>query len=104
MADRCRQVPCLLALHEPDNPEWMVSWAYATRRADCIDAARLILLTAVEAQPNVAIYHYNLACYECQLGDVEVAKARLKHAINLEARYRLMAQEDDDLKAVWDSL
>jgi hypothetical protein len=24
--------------------------------------------------PDEPILHYNLACYECQLGDVEVAK------------------------------
>ena len=59
-----------------------MSWAYATRRAVSIDAARLLLLEAVERMPNAAILHYNLACYECQLGDLEVAKARLRHAIS----------------------
>ena len=48
--------------------------------------------------------HYNLACYECQLGEVEVAKARLRHAFKLEPRMRLMALDDEDLQAVWDSL
>lgn len=38
--------------------------------------------------------HYNLACYESQLGDVEDAKARLQHALNLECRMRLMALDD----------
>ena len=81
-----------------------VAWAYATRRADCIDAARLILLEAVERIPNAAILHYNLSCYECLLGDLEVAKARLQHAFTLEPRYRLKALEDEDLQPVWDSL
>lgn len=89
-----------LALRDPDNFHWSISWAYATRRADCIDAARLILLEAVERIPNAAILHYNLARYECQLGDVEVAKARLRHAFNLEPRYRLRALEDEDLEAL----
>jgi hypothetical protein len=34
--------------------------------------------------PKEPILHYNLACYECQLGELEVAKARLAHAFNLE--------------------
>ena len=93
-----------LALRDPDNVQWTVLWAYATRRADSINAARLILLEAVERIPGAAIFHYNLACYECQLGDVEVAKARLKHALKLEPRYRLMALEDEDLEGVWASL
>ena len=75
---------------------------YATRRADSINAARLILLEAVERIPKAAIFHYNLACYECQLGDVEVAKIRLEHALKLEPRYRLKALEDEDLEGVWD--
>jgi hypothetical protein len=35
---------------------------------------------------------------------VEVAKARLKHAIKLKPRYRQMALEDEDLEAVWVAL
>lgn len=93
-----------LVLDEPDNVQWMVSWACATRRADSIDAARLILLNAVEQQPNAAVLHYNLACYECLLGDVEVAKARLQHAFKLDPSMRLRALEDEDLEAVWGGL
>jgi len=26
-----------LALHDPDEPQWMILWAFATRRADSID-------------------------------------------------------------------
>ena len=51
-----------LAQYDPDKAEWTADWAYATRRADCIEAARLILLEAVERLPNEAVFHYNLAC------------------------------------------
>jgi hypothetical protein len=44
-----------LAVVEPENVQWTVSWAYATRRAESIEAARVILLNAVEALPNAAI-------------------------------------------------
>jgi hypothetical protein len=30
----------VLAQREPDNVPWIVSWAYATRRSDCLEAAR----------------------------------------------------------------
>jgi hypothetical protein len=63
---------------------------------------RLILLEAVERLPSAAIQHYNLACYECLLGDLEVAKGRLTYAIKLEPRYREKALDDEDLKEVWD--
>lgn len=92
-----------LALFDPDNVQWTVSWAYATRRADSIDSARLILLNAVERLPAVAIFHYNLACYECRLGNLDDAHARLRRAFQLEPRYRLKALDEEDLEAVWSS-
>jgi len=58
----------------------------------------------VERQPDAAIFHYNLACYDCRLGEVEVAKARLRYAIKLEGRFRVLALNDEDLKPIWDSL
>ena len=93
-----------LALVEPEKAEWQILWASATRRTDCLEAARLILLTAVESHPQSAVMHYNLACYECQLGDVEVAKGRLRHAFKLDANLRLRALDDEDLKPLWDSI
>ena len=53
-----------LALDAPDKPDWTVAWAFATRRADSLDAARLILVNAVERLPGVAVFAFNLACYE----------------------------------------
>ena len=93
-----------LAAHDPDNAQWLISLAYATRRAESIEAARSILLEAVERLPDEPILHYNLACYECVMGEVEVAKARLKHVFKMSPRVRLMALEDENLRGVWDSL
>ena len=53
---------------DPDEVQWWISWAYATRRAENIEAAKTILLDAVKNHPKAALVHYNLACYECQLG------------------------------------
>ena len=81
-----------------------VAWAYATRRADSIEAAELILLAAVERRRDVAVFHYNLASYECQLGDLEAAKERLQTALRLDSNYRSVALEDEDLRPLWESL
>ena len=99
-----RAVAKELALLAPHEPHWSVMWAYATRRDESIEAARLILLVAVEHQPEVAIFHFNLACYDCQLGELEVAKARLRHAFKLDERYRAMAIKDEDLAPLWGAL
>ncbi len=68
------------------------TWAYATRRAESIEAAKLILLEALERHPEVTVVHYNLACYECQSGSVPLAKGHLKLAFKLAPQYRLMAR------------
>jgi tetratricopeptide (TPR) repeat protein len=93
-----------LVIGEPEHVEWIVSLAYATRRTETIEAAKTMLLDAVERHPSAAILHYNLACYECQLGQIEVAKARLGHAFRLDANLRALALEDEDLERLWDSL
>jgi tetratricopeptide (TPR) repeat protein len=93
-----------LARHDPDNVQWAISLAFATRRAQSIEAAKVILLEAVERHPKEPILHYNLACYECQLGDIEVAKARLQHACKLSEKCRLMALDDADLEPLWAAL
>lgn len=93
-----------LARHDPDNVQWAILLAFATRRAQSIGAAKSILLEAVERHPAEPILHYNLACYECQLGDIEVAKARLAHACKLSEKCRLMALDDADLEPLWAAL
>jgi tetratricopeptide (TPR) repeat protein len=93
-----------LTLIEPEKAEWAISWAYATRRADSLNAARIILVDAIDRLPDTAVLHYNLACYECQLGNLDEAKSRLKRAFALEPQYRLVALDDEDLEAVWLSL
>jgi Tfp pilus assembly protein PilF len=99
--DLMQTVAKRLALIDPDTAQWTVSWAYATRRAESIEAARLILVNALERLQDVAVFHYNLACYECQLGNLEEAKDRLKRAFQLEPRYRLKALDDEDLEPLW---
>lgn len=101
--DLMQVVASNLAKRDPDNPQWAISWAYATRRADSIDTAKLILEHALERHPQVALLHFNLACYECQLGNLEKAKQRLERAFKLAPSCRLEALHDEDLKPLWDS-
>jgi hypothetical protein len=71
---------------------------------DGLTAAKYILLDAVQRHPEAPILHYNLACYECQLGEREVAMARLRHAFILDPKLRLIALGDSDLELLWSSL
>lgn len=94
----------VLSNDDPAEVQWSISLAYATRRAESIGAAKAILLAAVEQHPEEPMLHYNLACYECQGGDLEVALARLQHAFKLEPRLLRVALEDEDLEPLGKSL
>jgi tetratricopeptide (TPR) repeat protein len=102
--DLLQPVAKKLALFDPQNSQWWISWAYATRRVDSIEAARLILVNALEAISNEAMIHFNLACYECLLGNVEEARSRLTKAITLDSELRLMALQEKDLEPLWDAV
>ena len=93
-----------LAEFQPDDIQWTISLAYATRRADSIQAAKEILLNAEPKFPKEGIIKYNLACYSCQTGDIEAAKNYLKKAFEINSSWRLNALNDEDLKPMWDSL
>ena len=93
-----------LAEFQPNDIQWTISLAYATRRRDSIQAAKQILLKAEPKFPKAGIIKYNLACYFCQTGDIKAAKNYLKKAFQIDSRWRLHALNDEDLKPMWDSL
>jgi len=93
-----------LADFQPDDIQWTISFAYATRRADSIPAAKEVLLNAESKFPKEAAIKYNLACYFCQMGEIQNAKNYLKKAFEIDLNWRMAALEDEDLKLLWESL
>jgi len=85
----------------PDEPVYWTNLAWAVRRLDTLVAARDILVEAVERFPGDAMSHFNLGCYSCQLGDIEQAKMRVGKAIELDAKFKLLAIDDPDLESLW---
>ena len=49
-------------------------------------------------------FHYNLACYDCQLGDIDSAKGRLRRGFEIDSNFRRIALEDVDLEPLWEML
>ena len=87
----------------PEEPDYWTNLAWAVRRLDSVVAARDILLEAVERFPSDAMTHFNLGCYACQLGDIDQAKTRVRKAIKLDAKFKLLALDDADLEPLWKS-
>ena len=93
-----------LADFQPDDIQWTIFLAHATRRADSIHAAKEVLLNAESKFPKEAALKYNLACYFCQMGEIQNARNYLKKAFEIDLNWRIAALEDEDLKLLWEFL
>lgn len=83
-----------------DAPALRIQWAYAVRRSVGIEAARRILLEALQQFPKEPVISYNLACYDAQEGYTQQALAHYRHAIQLDQNVRTLAEDDRDLDPV----
>ena len=85
------------------DPNTIILGAYATRRCEgsTLRAAKEYLLQGAGWMQECSTYHFNLACYECQLHDLPAARALLHQAYALEPRYRVVALAEEDLKPLW---
>jgi tetratricopeptide (TPR) repeat protein len=83
-----------LVAYRTDIAESIVNWAVATRRAKSLEAAKLILKDAIAQHGEVAVFHFDLACYERELGNLEAAKAHLTDCFRMDKSWRIAALED----------
>src|ERR1019366_10395961 len=69
----------------PGQSHFWICWAYATRRktGGGIPEAKKILLDAETKFPSEYLIRYNLACYECQSGNLKIAMLWLEKAIDM---------------------
>jgi predicted Zn-dependent protease len=88
----------------PDEAEGWVHHSVALHKLQRTTEARALLRAVVERFPDDPVLLYNLACYECQLGQLPAARERLCQALTLSARADLLkrnALEDADLEPLW---
>jgi len=62
--------------------------------------ARDRLLSGPPALHKEATFHYNLACYECILGNLELARMHLDKSIEIDKKFRDFSKTDPDLAAL----
>lgn len=94
----------LLAEAPARSSAWL-HHAYALRRAAAggLQKAWGALLPAATKFPDEPIICFNLACYACQLEQLDEARGWLKRAMKIGRRehIKLMALMDEDLKPLW---
>ena len=82
--------------------------AYALRRVPggSIQQAWDALLPAFAKFPKEPIIAFNLSCYACQMGQMELAREWLKRAMQIGDKEVLkkMALGDKDLQPLWDEI
>lgn len=84
----------------PENPAWWLSWAYALRREQTVEAARGVLWEAAQRHPGVPLIVYNLACYACVLGELDEARRLLAKSIAMDPAMKKLATTDEDLTPI----
>lgn len=87
-------------------PKQVFGWihrSFALHELKRTREARDLLLPALKRFPKSQTIPYNLACYECQLGDLDAAREWLQRAMKLRNPRALRAQAlaDIDLKPLW---
>jgi tetratricopeptide (TPR) repeat protein len=87
----------------PDEIFGWIHRSYALHELKRTQTARDRLLPAVPLFPKFETIPYNLACYECQLGNLAAARDWFRRAWKLHDRADLKARalEDSDLKPLW---
>lgn len=92
----------------PDEPACWLHCAYALRRktGGGVELARDFLAPAAERFPREPVIAFNLACYACQLQELDEARRWFQRACEVggKKKIRAMALADEDLRALWPEL
>jgi len=87
-----------LAEVAPQEEGGWVHSAYCLHELGRTDEAVKALLSAPPSLREKAIFHYNLACYSCVLGQIDTAREALHRSFALDKKYREYARADHDLQ------
>jgi predicted Zn-dependent protease len=84
----------------PENKNGFIHGAYCLHALGRTEEARDTLLSGPELLHAEPTFHYNLACYECTLGNLELARLHLEKSFELNKDFREYAKSDPDLAAL----
>jgi len=90
----------LLCLKASDEPEFFLRAAYCLHETGDTLAACNWLLKGPKTLFDMAIFHYNLACYLWTLGEGNRARSHLKQAITMDESFIEVARDDRDLVGI----
>jgi tetratricopeptide (TPR) repeat protein len=81
----------------PDSGAGFVHSSFCLHELGRTAEAKRTLLAGAAALENEPVFFYNLACYECALGNLGAAREHLERSIEMDKKYREFAETDPDL-------
>ena len=101
--EACVNIARAIAKLAPSHPNGWFHLAYSLHELKRTKEARHVLIPIVDKFPKEYLMRYNLACYECQLGNLKEALRWLEKTIELADKneVKLMALNDHDLEPLW---
>ncbi|HPA17719.1 MAG TPA: hypothetical protein PLU30_08215 [Verrucomicrobiae bacterium] len=81
----------------PFSGDHFLHAAYCLHELKRTQEAKERLLSGPATLKKRALFHYNLACYEAQLGDLDSSRLALDRAIVLDDSFKVIALQDADL-------
>ncbi len=89
-----------LCRRAPEKSNGFIHTAFCLHELGHTVAARDMLLNGPQTLHTEPTFHYNLACYECALGNLEMARMHLDKSFQLDKKFREFANSDPDLAAI----
>lgn len=84
----------------PQDGSGFIHLAFCLHELGLTGQAKAWLMSGPASIRQEANYFYNLACYECVLGNVDDARQLLAQSFALDPKYREHAKTDPDLNAL----
>jgi predicted Zn-dependent protease len=88
----------------PELPAGYIHAAFCLHELGRTREAKELLLSGPPALRNEATFHYNLACYECTLGETGSALTNLEASFAIDGKFRDFARTDPDLAPIKDKI
>lgn len=83
------------------NKSYFIHAAYCLHEAGETLPALRILLSGPKSLFEDSLFHYNLACYQAVLGNLNEARSCLEIAFKYDPELEKTAPDDDDLKSLF---
>ena len=86
----------------PEKTVGFIHAAFCLHELGRTAEARDILIDGPQSLHAEPTFHYNLACYECRLGNLDLARLHLEKSIELDKKMRDFAKTDPDLAVLYE--